>query len=124
MFGAVVLVVPVDRQNGAVPADVTMACTMPVGSVVDATVAAPSGVTCSGVQPPSPSTVMVSRSRAPAVMQTVDVPVSAGRWVMATVPDGQPFGTGVVGSAVPVTGRVVMRSGEAGAVGLGPPSVC
>jgi hypothetical protein len=60
---------------------------------------------------------------APAAMQTVDVPVSAGRWVMATVPDGQPFGAGVVGSAVPVTGPV-MRSGEGGAVGLGLPSVC
>jgi hypothetical protein len=113
-----VLVVSVDRQNGVVPAGATMARTMPVESVVDATVAAPCGVTCNGVQPPSPSTVMVRRSRAPALMQTTDVSVSAGRCVMATVPDMQPFGTGVVGIAVSVL-VWVMRSGEAVELGLG-----
>ena len=112
----------VDRQNGAVPAGVTMACMLPSESVVDLTVAAPSGATCRGVQPQQPSGKRVSRSRAPALMQTVDVLVYAELWVMATVPDGQPAGTGVVGMAVSVGVGVplVMRTAvPAGPVGLG-----
>jgi len=38
---------------------------------------------------------------------------------MTTVPDRQPFGTGVVGGAVSVAGPSVMYTGEADPLGLG-----
>src|SRR5579859_1285460 len=107
---AVGSVVSVVRQNGTVPVGVTVSYTLPDGSVVDVTVAAPSGASCGRVQPLVPSATRRSRSLAPALMHTVDVPVSAGLWVMVTTPDGQPTGTGVVGMAVSV-GVPVMCTG-------------
>lgn len=109
----------VDRQNGAVPVGDTMATRMSVDCVVYATVAALPGVTCSGTQPSSPRPSRVSRSRAPALMQTAELSVSAGRRVMATVPDRHPFGIAVVGYTGGPVGLLVMRSGEAIGVGLG-----
>jgi len=109
----------VDRQNDAVPVGETMPTRMSVDSVVYATVAAFSGVTCSGTQPSSPRPSRVSRRRAPALRQTVEFCVSAGRLVMATVPDRQPFGTGVVGYTAGPAGLLVTRTGEAAVVRLG-----
>src|SRR5260221_526331 len=96
-----------------------MASRMSVDSVVYSTVAALSGVTCMGTQPSSPRPSRVSRSRAPALMQTAELSVSAGRRVMATVPDRQPFGTSVVGYTAGPVGLLVTRSGEAAGDGLG-----
>lgn len=99
------------RQNGPVPARVTVAWTLPCGSVEDVTVAAPAGVTRGGVQLPGhPPLVRVIRSRVPAFTQAVDSHQFPGPWMMVTVPDGHPFstGTGPVGIGV---SEPVMRSG-------------
>src|ERR1700746_2953676 len=92
---------------------------MSADSVAYTTVAALSGVTCSGTQPFSPRPSRVSRSRAPSLMQTAEFCVSAGRRLMATGADRHPFGITGVGYTGGPVGLGVTRSGEAGVVGLG-----